>query len=92
MWDLRSPNRDGTHVPCIARWILKPWTREVPSHFSVVTQAQGDLSTSFSSQGDRNFQALSSALHGTVYQLITLVVCEVPGTELSVFISLFLGV
>ena len=32
MWDLSSLTRDGTHVPCIGRWILSPWTtREVSS-------------------------------------------------------------
>ena len=31
MWDLSSPTRDGTHVPCTARRILNHWTtREVP--------------------------------------------------------------
>ena len=31
MWDLSSLTRDGTHIPCIARWILNHWTpREVP--------------------------------------------------------------
>ena len=31
MWDLSSPTRDRTHVPCIGRWILNHWTtREVP--------------------------------------------------------------
>ena len=31
MWDLSSPTRDQIHIPCIARWILNPWTtREVP--------------------------------------------------------------
>ena len=31
MWDLSSPTRDWTHVPCIGRWILYHWTtREVP--------------------------------------------------------------
>ena len=30
MWDLSSPTRDRTHVPCIDRWILNHWTtREV---------------------------------------------------------------
>ena len=30
MWDLSSPIRDWTHVPCIGRWILYHWpTREV---------------------------------------------------------------
>ena len=32
MWDLSSPTRNQTHVPCIARWILNQWnTREAPS-------------------------------------------------------------
>ena len=26
MWDLRSLNRDQTHIPCVARWILNHWT------------------------------------------------------------------
>ena len=31
MWDLSSPTRDQTRVPCIGRWILNHWTtREVP--------------------------------------------------------------
>ena len=31
MWDLSSPNRDQTCMPCIARWILNHWsTREIP--------------------------------------------------------------
>ena len=31
MWDLSSPTRDGTRIPCIGRWILYHWTtREVP--------------------------------------------------------------
>ena len=31
MWNLNSPARDWTHVPCIARQIHHPWTpREVP--------------------------------------------------------------
>ena len=35
MWDLNSPCRDGTHVPCIGRQILNHWTtREVPEYFS----------------------------------------------------------
>ena len=30
MWDLSSPTRDQTHVPCIGRLILNQWaTREV---------------------------------------------------------------
>ena len=31
MWDISSPTRDQTHVPCIGRWMLNYWTtREVP--------------------------------------------------------------
>ena len=31
MWDLNSPTRDQTHVPCLERWFLNHWTaREVP--------------------------------------------------------------
>ena len=31
MWDLSSPTKDQTHVPCIGRWILNHWTiREIP--------------------------------------------------------------
>ena len=31
MWDLSSPTRDRTCVPCVGRWILYHWTsREVP--------------------------------------------------------------
>ena len=26
MWDLSSLTRGQTHIPCIARWILNPWT------------------------------------------------------------------
>ena len=35
VWDLSTPTRDQTHIPCIGRWILNHWTtREVPiSHF-----------------------------------------------------------
>ena len=30
MWDLCSPTRDRTRIPCIGRWILCHWTtREV---------------------------------------------------------------
>ena len=32
MWDLSFLTRDGTHVPCIARWVINHWTsRKVPS-------------------------------------------------------------
>ena len=32
MWDLSSPTRDQTHVPCTGRQILNHWPRrEVPS-------------------------------------------------------------
>ena len=35
MWDLSSPTRNRTRIPCIGRWILKHWTtREVPVCFS----------------------------------------------------------
>ena len=31
MWDLSSPTRDGTRVPCVARQTLNLWTtREIP--------------------------------------------------------------
>ena len=31
MWDLSSPTRDQTQVPCIGRRVLNPWTtREAP--------------------------------------------------------------
>ena len=31
MWDLSSPTRDQTCVPCIGRWILNHWTtRKAP--------------------------------------------------------------
>ena len=34
MWDVSSPARDQTCVPCLAKWILNHWTtREVPRHF-----------------------------------------------------------
>ena len=34
MWDSSSQTKDGTHVPCIGRWILNHWTtREVPEIF-----------------------------------------------------------
>ena len=26
MWDLSSPTRDRTHIPCIAGWIVNYWT------------------------------------------------------------------
>ena len=33
MWDLSSPARDQTRIPCIARQILNHWTtREVPCY------------------------------------------------------------
>ena len=36
MWDPSSPTRDQTHVPCIGRWILNPWTtRKVLTFFSI---------------------------------------------------------
>ena len=37
MWDVSPQCKDGTHVPCIGRWILSHYsTREVP-HCSFVT-------------------------------------------------------
>ena len=34
MWDLSSPSRDQTHVPCIGRWSLTHWTtRKGPMYF-----------------------------------------------------------
>ena len=36
MWDLSSPARHRTHVPCIGRQILNHWcSREVPHHSSL---------------------------------------------------------
>ena len=38
MWDLNSPTRDWTRVPCIARQILNHWTtKEVPGYESLKT-------------------------------------------------------
>ena len=35
MWDLSSPTRDQTCIPCIGRQRLNHWTaRKVPSYFS----------------------------------------------------------
>ena len=28
IWDLSSPTRDQTQVPCIGRWVLNPWTHQ----------------------------------------------------------------
>ena len=37
MWDLNSPTRDWTHMPCIGGWSLNHWTtREVP-HVTIDT-------------------------------------------------------
>ena len=39
MWDLSSPTRDRTHVPCIGRQILDHWTtREVPILFVLLRE------------------------------------------------------
>ena len=39
MWDLSSPTRDRTRVPCIGRWILDHWTtREVPGWVTLQLQ------------------------------------------------------
>ena len=41
LWDLHSPTRDQTCVPCIGRWILNHWTiREVPQSFILNTYPQ----------------------------------------------------
>ena len=52
MWDLSSPTRDRTRVPCFGRRILNHWTtKEVPSFFCVCntlftkTGFRPDLST-----------------------------------------------
>lgn len=37
MWDLSSPIRDGTIIPCIGRQSLKHWTtKEVPQYLDLV--------------------------------------------------------
>ena len=33
-WDLSSPTRDQTHVPCIIRWIFNQWTTRVVPYLS----------------------------------------------------------
>ena len=39
MWNLSSPTRDRTHIPCIARKILNHWTtREVSSKYLMFPQ------------------------------------------------------
>ena len=41
MWDLSSPTRDQTHVPCIARWIPNHrTTREVPGRMFLTGDTQ----------------------------------------------------
>ena len=41
MWDLSSPTRDQTHIPCIVRWILNHCTtREVPILATLETAQQ----------------------------------------------------
>ena len=38
-WDLSSPTRDWTGIPCIGRWSLNHWTaREVPAHCFLSSQ------------------------------------------------------
>ena len=40
MWNLSSPTRDQTRVPCIVRWILNHWTtREVPQTVYLIPQS-----------------------------------------------------
>ena len=41
MWDLSSPTRDRTHLPCFGRQILYHWTtREVPLTFHVTEEIE----------------------------------------------------
>ena len=48
IWDLNSPTRGRTHVPCIGRWILNHWTvREVPSCSLLSTCYTFQLSQSY---------------------------------------------
>ena len=43
MWNLSSPTRDWTHVPCIARGVLNHWTTsEVPSTGILIRVANGE--------------------------------------------------
>ena len=37
MWDLSSPTRDQTHIPCIGGQIINHWTtREAPASLSLM--------------------------------------------------------
>ena len=37
-WDLSSPSKVGTQIPCVGRWILNHWaTREVPHFLFYIT-------------------------------------------------------
>ena len=48
MWDLSSPTRGWTHIPCIWRWILNHWTtREVP-RYSVLQTVEKSFPTTVS--------------------------------------------
>ena len=41
MWDLRSPTRDQTCIPCTGRWILNHWTAgDVPEILTLITPSQ----------------------------------------------------
>ena len=33
LWDLSSPTKDQTHIPCIERWSLSHWTMRQAPHF-----------------------------------------------------------
>ena len=47
IWDLSSPTRDETHVPCFAKWILNHWTiREVPHPMLLVLYDPATLTIS----------------------------------------------
>ena len=48
MWDLISPTRDGTHIPCIGRQSLNHWTaREVPTSWYLKSHYPKIMACSF---------------------------------------------
>ena len=60
MWDLSSPIRDQTHVPCIGRQILNHWTtREVPLLEFEWTGLDG---LKFEAEGKKGFKDDTAAL------------------------------
>ena len=60
MWDLSSPTRDPSHVPCIARWIIYLWaTREVLiQSFLKLVSYKTDQGASFRAQWVKNLSAI----------------------------------